>query len=121
MKIITNFLIVALLFAAANAYCQKGKISRELTPARGHYKNLFAFSPTPKSDNEEVDKQKFPFDAKSAEKRLSLKPYYLETTTLADFKIPDPPANSSEQTRAELNYLLGLQQNRNQLDVEASL
>ena len=35
--------------------------------------------------------------------------------------MPDPPANSSEQTRAELNYLLQLQQKRTRLDVDASL
>jgi acid phosphatase (class A) len=40
---------------------------------------------------------------------------------LDDFKIPDPPANSSEQTRAELNYLLALQQQRSQLDIESSM
>ena len=97
------------------------KVKRELTPARGYYKDLSSISGKPKSGNEEIDKQKFPFDPASAEKRLSLKPYYLQDVTMNDFKIPDPPANSSEQTRAELNYLLALQQQRTQLDVESSL
>jgi acid phosphatase (class A) len=82
----------------------------QLTPARGHYKQLQAFSAKPQSTDLEVDKQKFPYDAEAAARRLSLKPYYLSDRT--EFKIPDPPANSSEQTRAELNYLLGLQQRR---------
>lgn len=114
-----HLVIIAGLIYSTVVFAQKGK-NRELTPARGYYKSLQAFDPRPASANEEIDKQKFPYDPAVAEKRLSLKPYYLETVTLNDFKIPDPPANSSEQTRAELNYLLALQQQRTQLDVESS-
>ena len=46
-------------------------------------------------------------------------PYYLGTTER--FFIPDFPANSSRQTRAELDYLLQLQQQRSEEDVRASL
>ena len=46
-------------------------------------------------------------------------PFYLGTTE--KFFIPDFPANSSEQTRAELDYLLQLQQQRTEEDVRASL
>ena len=114
-------LLSLLLFAATLAHGQKDKITRELTSARGHYKDLAVYTVKPKSAHEAIDNQKFPYDAVSAEKRLSLKPYYLENVTLHDFKIPDPPANSSDQTRAELNYLLTLQQQRTKLDVESSL
>src|SRR5687767_3078581 len=76
---------------------------RELTPARGHYKQLQRYSTKP-SPVQEIDKQKFPYDAAVAERRLSLKPYYLSDKTA--FKIADPPANSAEQTRAEINYLM---------------
>jgi acid phosphatase (class A) len=38
-----------------------------------------------------------------------------------DFKLPDPPANSSAQTRAELDYLLALQHHRTPEDVRSSL
>ncbi|MFZ6012501.1 MAG: phosphatase [Bacteroidota bacterium] len=119
MKRIHLAILLWLTFSTL-ATAQKPKI-KELTSARGYYKSLQAFSPKPKSANEEIDKQKFPYDAASAEKRLSLKPYYLENATVNDFTVPDPPANSSEQTRAELNYLLALQQQRTQLDVESSL
>jgi acid phosphatase (class A) len=94
---------------------------RELTPARGHYRDLQKFSPVPRVEREEIDQQKFPYDKSSAERRLSLKPYYLENFTPDDFRIPDPPANSSETTRAEINYLLTLQQQRTDDDVRASL
>ena len=46
-------------------------------------------------------------------------PYYLSATE--KFFIPDFPANSSPQTRAELNYLLQLQQQRSEEDVRASM
>ena len=112
---------LALFTSATFCYSQTTKITRDLTPAKGYYKSLQAFSRQPKSDHEEIDKQKFPYDAASAEKRLSLKPYYLENIKLSDFKMQDPPANSSEQTRAELNYLLSLQQQRTKLDTESSM
>ena len=46
-------------------------------------------------------------------------PYYLSATE--KFLIPDFPANSSPQTRAELDYLLQLQQQRSEEDVRASM
>ena len=110
-----------LFFASSFLYAQKDTPTRELAPARGQYKDLAVYNVKPKSSGDEIDKLKFPFDPPSAEKRLSLKPFYLKDATLIDFKIPDPPANSSEQTRAELNYLLNLQKQRTKFDVESSL
>ena len=95
--------------------------TREFTPIRGHYKMLAAFSPLPKSSYEAMDKIKFPFDQGWADKVLSDKPVYLQNVAVGDFRLPDPPANSSEQTRAELNYLLNLQHNRSMEDVRSSL
>lgn len=46
-------------------------------------------------------------------------PFYLGTTE--KFFIPDFPANSSDQTRAELDYLLQLQHQRSEEDIRASL
>lgn len=115
-----HFILALLITSTSIAYAQQKKITRPLTPVRGYYKSLQAYSPQPQSPNEEIDSQKFPYDAASAEKKLSLKPYYLEKVTPDDFEIPAPPANSSKQTRAELNYLLALQQQRTQLDITAS-
>lgn len=94
---------------------------QKLTPPRGQYKELTVFSPKPKASNEEIDKQKFPFDPAAAERRLSLKPIYLKNVKAEDFNLPEPPANSSAQTRAELNYLLSLQSQRTHLDEHTSL
>ncbi len=110
--------ILALLYVVSTTILLAQK---NLDPAKGHYKNLETYSPKPAAPGLAVDQQKFPFDAASAERRLSLKPVFLTEVKPEDFKIPDPPANSSEKTRAELNYLLGLQAQRTQLDVDASL
>ncbi len=112
--------LIVIFFLAGLTVANAQKV-RELTPVKGYYKTLQSFSPKPKSPGEAVDNEKFPFDAAQAEKRLALKPYYLENVKLEEFGIPDPPANSSEQTRAELNYLLQLQEKRTKLDVESSL
>src|SRR5581483_10960158 len=102
---ILNFLI---LFSFAT-YAQKKGAFRELTPSRGTYKLFALFSSKPKSPNESIDKLKFPFNQAYADKMLSVKPVYLQNISVDDFKLPDPPANSSDQTHAELNYLLSLQ------------
>jgi acid phosphatase (class A) len=86
-----------------------------------YYSALETFDRSATKAGSDLDLKKFPYDASAAEKRLSLKPYYLEGTTLGDFKIPDPPANSSVQTRAELNYLLRLQNQRSPFDIQSSL
>ena len=95
-------------------------LKRELTPARGHYKQLSSYPVSPTSGGEAIDQLRFPHDPASTEKRLGLKPYYLQGLSLADFNVPDPPANSSEQTRAEINYLHRLASQRSTLDVESS-
>jgi acid phosphatase (class A) len=91
------------------------------TAIRGRYKILAALSPKRASDHEAVDTLKFPFDPSFANKVLSEKPYYLQHISVGDFKLPDPPANSSLQTRMELDYLLALQKNRTPEDIRSSL
>jgi acid phosphatase (class A) len=95
--------------------------SRDIAPIRGYYKTLAALSAKPASENEAVDKLKFPFDQSFASKVLSEKPFYLQNIAVEDFKLPDPPANSSAQTRGELDYLLTLQHNRTPEDIRSSL
>jgi acid phosphatase (class A) len=95
--------------------------SRELTPVRGNCKILAALSPAPRASGVEMDKLKFPFDQAWADKVLADKPVYLQNVLVSDFKLPDPPANSSAQTRAELDYLLALQHSRSAEDVRYSL
>jgi acid phosphatase (class A) len=113
-----------LVLVAGLAQAQSIKTSvpaRKLTPARGHYAQLAAFSPAPASPTEQIDQKKFITDAAVMERRLSLKPFYLQNVTVDDFILPGVPANSSEQTKAEIKYLLDLQRTRTAEDVRASL
>jgi acid phosphatase (class A) len=116
------FLVISLLIAGSVVYAQsEKKYQRQLTPARGHYKQLAGFNGKPKSANEEIDKQKFITDKETVDRRMSRTPVYLQDVSVNDFVIPDVPANSSEQTRAEINYLLALQNSRTAEEVRASL
>lgn len=118
------FLLSFYIGCSAIAYGQMAMpvgLSRELTPARGHYKVLAALSPKPEYAGQRLDTIKFPFDKKMAAEALSQKPVYLRAVSLDDLQLPAPPANSSQQTRAELDYLLALQNSRNAEDVRSSL
>ena len=108
----------ALMISLMSGYGQK---TRALTPSRGHYKQLEAFSGKAKSSNEEIDKQKFVTGKEAVERRMSLKPIYLSNISVDEFKIPDVPANSSAKTRAEINYLLALQKYRNEEEIKECL
>jgi len=114
----TFYISFIAILISISALGQK-KSAIPLTPARGHYKQLKKFSP--KSTDLALDKQKFETDAATIERRMSLKPQYLTDVSVNDFQIPDVPANSSELTRAEINYLLNLQKQRTQEDVRSSL
>jgi len=119
-----NLFILALFIACPFiSYGQNNGISsdKELAPVRGNYKVFESLGPKPKSANLAIDQLKFPFDQAWADKVLSIKPVYLTSVSVNDFKIPDPPANSSDQTRAELNYLLTLQYNRSLEDITTSI
>jgi acid phosphatase (class A) len=112
------FLVCPFISRAQNS---ESNFDNSLAPVRGNYKVFQSLSPNPKAPNLAIDKLKFPFDQAWADKVLSVKPVYLTNITLNDFKIPDPPANSSDQTRAELNYLLTLQYNRTMEDITTSI
>ena len=115
-----QFLVALLIGLSVISYSQK-KLQTELTPARGHYSQLQKLSAEPQASGAALDKLTFHYDAAKAERRLSLKPYYLKQVSPEAFQLPDPPANSSAQTRAELNYLLALQAQRTHQDEVNSL
>jgi acid phosphatase (class A) len=123
-KIVMKRILVlaTVLFVSFCVYAQQPKDSqRNLTPARGHYRQLGAIDPKPKSASEEIDKLRFITDPETIKKRLSLTPFYLQDVNVDDFVIPPPPANSSEQARSEINYLLALQNSRTEEEIRASL
>ena len=90
---------------------------RKLEPISGHYKHLAALSSKSKPDT--ADRQQFALDGLSPKSslRLKLKPQYL-VTPVNDLIIKDFPANSSGQTKAEIEFLLGLEKTRTPEEVE---
>jgi len=120
-------LIFLSLFASILSFSQ----STKEPSAWGHYKRLLSYSVSSAKNQEALDTLHFvlaPGETRvtdlnkidsligNGRKRA---PYYLSTAE--KFSIPDFPANSSAQTRAELDYLLQLQQQRSEEDVRASL
>ena len=122
-KKLNPFVFVLIIVCPFISYGQSNGTTydKELAPVRGNYKIFESLSPKPKSASLAIDQLKFPFDQAWADKVLSIKPVYLTNISTNDFKIPAPPANSSDQTRAELNYLLNLQYNRTLEDITTSI
>lgn len=86
-----------------------------LPPARGHYDELMRLSAAASADHVTLDSITYPLTRASGYALVStlVAPRYLSREQV-DFIIAsvDPPANSSEQTRAELAYLLDVQTRR---------
>lgn len=97
---------ILLLTIAINIFAQKN--ARPLTTISGHYKELAKLSGKPMPDS--TDRKQFPLEGLSPKNtlKLLLKPTYL-LLPVSEFKLPDFPANSSIQTKAEIEFLLKLQ------------
>lgn len=151
----SGFLICAFMALAISviAQTQPGR-DNTLTPARGHYRKLSAYSPAPRQGMEKIDLLRFQSESatptqpvesvsssgpnesvKNKPPASACDPEACQTEVIGNgrkriphylsgkekFTIADPPANSSKQTRAELDYLLQLQSQRTEEDVRASL
>ena len=87
-----------------------------LEPVSGNYKELSMLSASPAPGQEELDKITYPKNAKtSGIQFVGRDPSYLSQKQVEQLKSAvKPPANSSEQTQAELDYLMDLKLNRTQ-------
>lgn len=83
------------------------------TGALDHYQRIAASSGEPRADQHGLDRQQFSLAAMSPAylKVLDVKPTYLDVPPTT-FHLREFPANSSQQTRAELDHLLELQARR---------
>lgn len=82
-------------------------------PAQGYYARLQKLSG--RGINAAADAQRFDSKQVRQPAHPNRHPVYL-TDTPASFQLPAPPANSSAQTRAELDFLLELQAKRTKAD-----
>jgi len=96
------------------------KVSHTLTPVRGHYAKLAAFDPKPSAPSLPIDARRFETDPKFIGKVEHLEPEFVHVA-LETFALPSCPANSSKQTRAEIDYLLRLQAGRTELEGQRAL
>jgi acid phosphatase (class A) len=108
----SRFLLVIACFSIMNA----ADAATPRTLAKGaldHYQRLAAWSGEPRAEQHGLDRQQFSLAAMSPAylKVLDVQPAYLDVPPTA-FHLPEFPANSSRQTRAELDHLLELQARR---------
>ena len=95
---------------------------RTLAPgALDHYQRIAALSGEPRAEGHGLDRQQFSLASMSPAylKVLDVKPTYLDVPPTT-FHLPEFPANSSQQTRAELDHLLELQARRTPDEIESS-
>lgn len=106
-----NFFLIFLLI-----FCQivNAQTIHSQEPVSGHYKTLQEFSPLPNSQYAWMDTIQYPpKEYGNSLTYVLVKPFYLsEQQVKALTNSVRPPANSSDQTRQELAYLLKLQTSR---------
>lgn len=92
-----------------------------LEPMTRHYKTLSALNPLPNNARAWMDTIRYPWAeyGKGAQGNMLWRTVYLTRESEAILPgLVQPPANSSDQTRAELDYMLQLQQNRTPQEVD---
>lgn len=83
-----------------------------IAPVKNHYQQIGSLSPAPMADKKQLDEIKFP-KTKYAWLIWYLAPDYISKAQINKLLLAvKPPANSSQQTQAELDFLLDLQTNR---------
>jgi acid phosphatase (class A) len=93
----------------------------QLEPAVKYYKSLGALNASPNPSRAWMDTIKFPWPeySQNAITNSLIRTVYLNKED--EVKLPDlihPPANSSDETRAELDYLLSLQNSRTKQQID---
>lgn len=111
-----RIILLALFATSIAAPAQQLK----LADVTDHYKSLQKFNSTPNASRGWMDTVKYPAsEYGSSIVYLLVKPYYLSDAQVKELtETLKFPANSSDQVRKELDYMLELQRNRNPEQVE---
>ena len=115
---ILPFLAISLTSIWAQTALQEEVGSSYVQPLdspRGHYKSLQAYDVTSRNEAKELDSHRYPVTPEDVERGKKRVRHYLSENER--ISLPPFPANSSEQTRKELDYLLQLQAQRFQADI----
>jgi acid phosphatase (class A) len=117
---LTGFFVMASLCVFSQAPSVHGE-GLSLPPLREEYKKITMLDPDPRPVYAKLDSISFPIEKmnKGFYRALKLRSVYLDVP-VSEFTLPPFPANSSEQTRAELDYLLKLQKQRTPKMIEAA-
>jgi acid phosphatase (class A) len=102
------------LFLSALALSGVVAQPRPLSPVAAHYQTLARLSKQPDPARAALDTVWFRMQdaGKGSFVSLKLRGVYLPADVPVLLTVPQPPANSSDQTRAELNFMLDLQAKR---------
>lgn len=113
-------LTILLAFALTIASASAQNTPRPLIPVSGYYKTLATIDRKPNPSRTMLDTLRFPMEdaSKGSFVSMKLRGVYLPADVPALLTIPEPPANSSDQTRAELDFMLDLQAKRTPAEVE---
>ena len=105
--------ITLLVIMASARQGSAQKLNRTLPPLRKEYADIARLSPVSKTEGEALDSISFPIEKmnKAFYRALKLRAVYIDLP-LDSFRLPNFPANGSQQTTAELNYLVDLQGKR---------
>ena len=128
MKIKILGLIGLIILAVSISRCQKQPVIispqysiSPIAPIKNHYKTLQVLDSNPDPSRANLDGIQYPSKAYGWIASF-LVPSYLERAQLKKMYLQlKPPANSSEQTRAELDFLLELQNSRTEEQVKEVL
>jgi acid phosphatase (class A) len=109
------------LFLAVFSSVSFGQSFHTLEPIAKHYKTLAELNPAPNGTRANMDTIKYPWleYSKGALANSLMRTYYLSQEDEA--KLPGLikfPANSSDQTRAELDYMLSVQSKRTKQEID---
>ncbi len=119
-RIVALLALLSLLIVFA-AFRTSSRWIHPLEPISQHYKTLAALNPEPNPARAYMDTIQFPWSEYSKGSLTSsiMRTYYLSSEDEA--KLPGLirfPANSSDQTRAELDHLLDLQSKRTKKEID---
>jgi len=119
-KFKTIAVICLLAFVTEAVGKRDARNPRPLAPSRGHYAKLATLDPKPEAPNLPIDWKRFETAPSFVKKVEAIEPDFVRVP-LDIFTLPPCPANSSPQTRAEIDYLLRLQAHRTEAEGERAL
>ena len=111
-----------ILITIVTSYCSVAQGLHPLEEIKGHYKHLNKLDSSPNANRAELDEIMFPSDITSGMQYVGIEPTYLTREQVGWLKNAYQfPANSSDQTHAELQFLKEWEKKRTDQDMARAL